>query len=183
MASFSINLMEDGLMDPLNLGIIAALLIALAGIVIGLRKASPKELLVFLLFGIPTILGVCVFILIGGAIGGGLSLLTNLAIQDIFLSSLVGSLAAAAAFHTFHQLVFHRLMKIPPVPFSQYVGGPLSYAAGTLIGVNLAFAFILDPQWRNIASVVLAGGLPPLFIIVIEKLGLYTLPRIKKDNR
>jgi len=166
----------------LNLIIIAGLLIALAGIVIGLRNTEPKKLLVFLIFGIPTLIGACIFILIGGAVGGGLSLLTNLGIHDIVLSSLVGSLAAAAAFHAFHQLVFHRLMKIPPVPVRQYIGGPLSYAAGTLIGVNLAFAFISDPQWRNIASVILAGGLPPLFIIVIEKLGLYTLPRFKKDN-
>ncbi|MGD9679770.1 MAG: hypothetical protein AB7W16_01185 [Candidatus Obscuribacterales bacterium] len=166
----------------MNLLIIGGLLLAVAAIVFAIRNTGAKQLLVFILFGIPTILIVCAFALIGGAVGGGLSLLVNLGIHDIFISSLAGSLVAAAAFHAFHQLVFHRLMKIPPVPFSKYVGGPLSYAAGTLIGVNLAFLFIPDPHWRNLASVALAGGLPLLFIAVLEQFGLYTLPRVKKDN-
>jgi len=166
----------------MNMIIIAALLITLAGIVIGLRNTEPKRLLVFLIFGIPALLIASAFILIGGAIGGGLSLLFNMGIGQILVSSLFGGLAAAAAFHGLFTMIFYKGMKGSKIPLSRYLGAPLSYTIGTMLGVNLAFALITEPHWRNIATVFLSGLLPVIFIMGLERLKLIELPRTKKAD-
>ncbi len=148
-----------------------------------------KKVLIYGFFGVFGAIILSLLSAVGGFAGAGTSLLAISLGVNVVISSLIGGVAAAIAFHALIQGVDKFLVKAaeekgkksgaevkPPslAQDSRYLWGSVSYFISTVIGVNLIGSLIANPTWSVIATIIGSGllGLAGLGIVVKLKLWL-----------
>lgn len=148
---------------------------------------DPKKVFIYGFFGLFGAIILSLLSAVGGFAGAGVSLLIISVFGNVLISSLIGGVSAAIAFHALIQGVDTFLVKaaaqksqksgqeVKPPSLAQdrrYLWGSVSYFVSTVIGVNFILSLIADPTWGVIATIVGSGllGLAGLGLVVKLKL-------------
>jgi hypothetical protein len=159
---------------------------------------DPKKVFIYGFFGLFGAIILSLLSAVGGFAGAGVSLLIVSVFGNVLISSLIGGVSAAIAFHALIQGVDTFLVKaaeekgkksgteVKPPSLAQdrrYLWGSVSYFISTVIGVNLISSLIANPTWSVIATIVGSGLLGLVGLGLVVKLKLWEPNFKQKDEQ